>query len=150
MGERIYFDACCLNRPFDDKSIVRNRLEAEAFLVIMEKAKNGELIFIASEVLLLEIFRTKSEEKRKKVFSFMTHAAEMIEINDDIVKDARRILTLDIGPLDALHIACARHGRADVLLTTDDKFLKKGQKNQEELEILIDNPLDWIRNVGRR
>lgn len=29
---RIYLDVCCLNRPLDDLSIGRNRLEAEAVL----------------------------------------------------------------------------------------------------------------------
>jgi hypothetical protein len=29
---RLYLDNCCFNRPFDNQSIVRNRLETEAVL----------------------------------------------------------------------------------------------------------------------
>ena len=32
---KIYLDACCLNRPFDDQSQDRVRLEAEAILLIL-------------------------------------------------------------------------------------------------------------------
>ena len=34
---RIYLDNCCLNRPFDDQSKMRIRLEAEAVLFIQGK-----------------------------------------------------------------------------------------------------------------
>ncbi|MGH2585054.1 MAG: hypothetical protein ACRDJE_09075 [Dehalococcoidia bacterium] len=30
---RIYFDVCCLNRPFDDQRQERVRLETEALLI---------------------------------------------------------------------------------------------------------------------
>jgi len=32
---RLYLDVCCLNRPFDDQSQDRIRLEAEAVRVIL-------------------------------------------------------------------------------------------------------------------
>ena len=34
---RVYFDACCLNRPFDDQTQDRIRLESEAVLLIMSQ-----------------------------------------------------------------------------------------------------------------
>jgi hypothetical protein len=30
MNNRIYLDNCCFNRPYDDQTILRNYLEAEA------------------------------------------------------------------------------------------------------------------------
>jgi hypothetical protein len=33
----LYLDMCCLNRPFDDQSIDRNRLESEAVLAILRR-----------------------------------------------------------------------------------------------------------------
>ncbi|HPZ08922.1 MAG TPA: hypothetical protein PL110_12455 [Candidatus Eremiobacteraeota bacterium] len=32
---KIYLDTCCLNRPFDDQTQDRNRLEAEAIMIIL-------------------------------------------------------------------------------------------------------------------
>lgn len=38
---KIYFDNCALQRPLDDKSQTRIRLEAEAILSILEQCKAG-------------------------------------------------------------------------------------------------------------
>jgi hypothetical protein len=39
---RIYLDACCLNRPFDDQTQARIRLEAEAVLMILMECELSE------------------------------------------------------------------------------------------------------------
>jgi hypothetical protein len=36
---KIYLDNCCYNRPFDDLTIERNRLEAEAKMFIQSLIK---------------------------------------------------------------------------------------------------------------
>jgi len=39
---KIYLDACCLNRPFDEQSQERIRMEAEAVLIILNHLYNHE------------------------------------------------------------------------------------------------------------
>ena len=51
---RIYLDACCLNRPFDDQSQDRIRLESEAIVLILNRAERTELDWISSSVLVYE------------------------------------------------------------------------------------------------
>jgi len=38
---RLYLDNCCFNRPFDDQSKIKIKLEAEAKLFIQEHIKAG-------------------------------------------------------------------------------------------------------------
>lgn len=38
---KIYLDNCCFNRPFDDQSQIRVRLEAEAKLKIQADIQDG-------------------------------------------------------------------------------------------------------------
>lgn len=38
----IYLDVCCLNRPFDDQTQERIRLEAEAVRLILANCQTGE------------------------------------------------------------------------------------------------------------
>jgi hypothetical protein len=38
---KIYLDSCCFNRPFDDQSKLRIRLEAEAKFKIQEDVRSG-------------------------------------------------------------------------------------------------------------
>jgi hypothetical protein len=39
--------------------------------------------------------------------------------------------------------------QVDVLLTTDDKFLKKGIQNSDTLTVRIMNPVSWLQEVMR-
>src|ERR1039457_5994001 len=48
---KLYLDVCCLNRPFDDQSQNRVRLEAEAILSILEMAQSDKLEIISSDVI---------------------------------------------------------------------------------------------------
>jgi len=50
---------------------------------------------------------------------------------------------------DALHIACAEKATADVLLSTDDRLLRKEKTSQHSLRIKIDNPLTWLQKVAQ-
>ena len=45
---------------------------------------------------------------------------------------------------DALHLACAEEGGADVLLTTDDRFLRQAQRHGRVLTVQIENPVLWL------
>jgi len=38
---RIYLDACCLNRPFDDQTQLRIALETQAILAILSQCESG-------------------------------------------------------------------------------------------------------------
>ena len=54
---RIYLDTCSLQRPLDDQWPLRNRLEAEAVLSILDLVKAGHFELMASDVLIFEIAR---------------------------------------------------------------------------------------------
>ena len=48
---------------------------------------------------------------------------------------------------DALHIACAESGGADVLLTTDDKLLRRAIRFSAQLRVRVENPHTWLQEV---
>lgn len=54
---------------------------------------------------------------------------------------------LGIRTYDALHIACAEIGGADVFLSTDDKLVKAAKRNSEATNIKVENPLNWLQEV---
>ena len=47
----VYLDGCCWNRPFDDQSQSRVRLEAEAVLSILELADARKLEVAGSDIV---------------------------------------------------------------------------------------------------
>ena len=48
---------------------------------------------------------------------------------------------------DALHIACAESGSADVLLTTDDRMLRLAKRHSAQLQVYVENPYTWLQKV---
>jgi predicted nucleic acid-binding protein len=54
---------------------------------------------------------------------------------------------LGFRPLDALHLACAESGGADVLLTTDDRLRRLASRVSAQLRVRVENPLTWLEEV---
>jgi predicted nucleic acid-binding protein len=145
---QIYLDACCLNRPFDDQTQVRIRLEAEAVLMILARCETGDWEWIGSEALDWEIGQTPDPERLRRVRSLVAHAHHSIPIGPSEVERAQELETWGIAAYDALHLACAESGGAEVLLTTDDGLLRRSSARASELHVRVANPLTWLREVS--
>jgi predicted nucleic acid-binding protein len=110
---KIYLDACCWNRPFDDQSQNRVRLEAEAVLSILEMAKLGKLEIIGSDIIDDELLRMPDDERREKVELLLTLVSSHSSLTLAIERRAMEIMKSSITPLDALHLATAENEQAD-------------------------------------
>ncbi|MGK5093337.1 PIN domain-containing protein [Deltaproteobacteria bacterium TL4] len=119
-------DNCCLNRPFDDQTNFRIHLEAEAIKIILNLCEQIQWKRVISEVNLFEIANTLDMSKRKELELLITISNQCIEINDEIQNKAKEFESYGLKAFDALHLACA-NTEVDVLLTVDDKFLKKSK-----------------------
>ena len=73
---RIYLDVSCLNRPFDDQSQVRIRLEAEAVVLILERFDVGVWRQVSSGIAVIEIDAIADEERRVNVGRFLPEIVE--------------------------------------------------------------------------
>jgi len=47
------------------------------------------------------------------------------------------------GVFDALHLACLEAARVDVMLTTDDSFVRKASRGDGRPRVAVRNPLSW-------
>jgi hypothetical protein len=97
---KIYLDACCLNRPFDDQSQVRIHLESESILQIMDFVKKGNLTWMKNDILEYEIDSIEDIEKRNKIISFVKYSSKTIEINDEITSISKSYEKLGFGAMD--------------------------------------------------
>lgn len=141
----IYFDVCCLNRPFDDQTQDRIHLEAEAVLLILKHIELREWTWVSSEVVNFEIQQTPNPERSNQVQLLTRHASHVIELHETITQRAESLRQLGFKTYDALHLACAESAKASVFLTTDDNLLKQGKKEQSQLHVPVENPLDWLQ-----
>jgi predicted nucleic acid-binding protein len=137
---KLYLDNCCFNRPFDDQSIVRNRLETEARMHVQSQIQKGFYELIWSYILEYENSENPHPDRQVSTLKWKTVAQTHCAQTQSIVSRAKKLEAIGIRAKDALHIACAIESGADFMLSTDDKILNK---NIEEIRII--NPIDFVR-----
>lgn len=141
-------DNCSLQRPLDDKTQVRIRLEAEAITEFLLLCETGGIELISSEILEFEIARMLNP-KRKSLTTKMLALAELtVKLNNEIEVRAGRFEVDGFKPLDALHLATAEFGEVDFFCTCDDKFLRKA-KSRSDLKIKIVSPLELAEEITK-
>lgn len=145
---KIYLDVCCLNRPFDDQTQDRIHLESEAILSVLNYSRNLNWTVIGSEIIDIEISRMPDSEKKLEVGILASMHQSYIAIDRTLEIRASELTELGFKAFDALHIACAEKGKADVLLTTDDGLLSKAAQHGS-IKIEVKNPLEWVAEVIR-
>jgi hypothetical protein len=141
---KIYLDVCCLNRPFDDQTQNRIRLEAEAVLLILGQIQSGDWTWCSSEVVDDEITQTPDRKRRERLEQLVIHAHKSYAISEEDIARAKWLVRLGFSGMDALHLASAESKAVDIFLTTDDKLLKRAVKLAGQLQITVENPLSWI------
>ncbi len=145
--EKVYLDVNIYNRPFDDQSQVRIRLETIAIFSIMQKIKSKELLLIWSFIIDYENSINPHDDIRQEVKYLSTLSSETILPGDAIANKAKEFESMGIKPRDALHIACALEAGADYFLTCDDKLIKKAS---QIIGLKILNPIHFIEETEER
>lgn len=125
---RIYLDCCCLQRPLDDQTHPRIRVETEAVLAILASVQNGDNILLSSEALEYELSRIPDEERRNETMSLLSLAAERLVITEDMEVMADSFEANSISGMDSVHLAMASCSGADFFVTCDDKLLRKSRR----------------------
>ncbi|NEN94088.1 MAG: PIN domain-containing protein [Moorea sp. SIO1F2] len=143
----IYLDVCCLNRPFDDWRQDRIRLEGQTILDIFQRFYSEEWKLVSSEAIEAELNRMVNLDKLDRIRKLLRVAENKIILTDEIDKRSQEIEKLGFGLYDSFHIACAETAKVDVLLTTDDRLLKKAIKYSHLLKVKLDNPVTWLMNT---
>lgn len=152
---RVYLDTNIYCRPLDNQKDRRIHTETEAFLEIVNAAEKGQIAIISSDYVKFEIEQIQDTLKKKDVRGFemilsktnVTSSRELIILAQEFVSKCR------LGSLDALHLATACIGKADFMLTCDDKIidstvcieklaLAKGYR------LKVRNPISYIKEKG--
>ena len=143
---RIYLDACCLNRPFDDQTQPRIALETQAILTILSQCESGWKL-ITSAALVEELDQTPDLERLKNVKTILAIAKIKVISSQIIEGRSTELQKLGFSGYDATHIASAERSQADIFLTTDDRLIKKAQYNTQLIHVDIDNPVQWLIKI---
>ena len=141
---RVYLDNCTFNRPFDDQTQIRIRLETEAKLYIQERIRDGTLELVWSYILDYENTANPFEERRNTIQNWKVRALVDVDADLEILTKANTLRELGLRNKDALHLACSVAAKCDYFVTTDDEILRK-TVSFEEIKVI--DPLNFIRSI---
>jgi hypothetical protein len=137
----VYLDAGCPNRPFDDQSQPRVHLETKAVLIILARVKTREWKWLGSTVLDLEINQTAEPDRKARIKLLMNAIRRVVSVQLAEENRGKELSALGIPAIDALHLACAESGGADVFLATNDRLLHQATRLATHWRICVENPL---------
>ena len=124
---RIYLDNCCLQRPLDDQTQPRIRVETEAVFSVLAAVQAGELTLPGSEALEYEVSCIPDDGRQNEVRAVLTLATERLAVTDAVEVLAIALEQHGVGAMDAVHLALASIAKADFFCTCDDRLLRKAQ-----------------------
>jgi predicted nucleic acid-binding protein len=142
MDNRIYLDNCSFNRPYDDQTILRNYLEAEAKTYIQVQIINKTLELAWSYMMDYEIYFNPFENRKIQIQKWKNIARVNIQYSENNVLAAKEIRKQKVKIKDSIHIACAIEAGCKYYVTTDDKLLNKIIDN-----IIIVDPITFIKQL---
>lgn len=143
---RIYFDMCCLQRPIDDQTQLRVRIEAQAVLGILALCEDGQAELVASEALVFEIDANPEVVRRDFATQSIAKATQFVQTDASVKTRAQQFMAAGLQPLDALHLASAVEAQADFFCTCDDRFLKKARL-LNTLPTKVVSPLELVSEI---
>ncbi|MDR2748085.1 MAG: PIN domain-containing protein [Treponema sp.] len=141
----VYMDCCCLNRPADDQTQDKIRIETDAIIGILFKCFYGSWKLVGSDIVEYEIMKMPDSNKLDKALNLYSVKKENVELNDKIETRALEVQKYALKPLDSLHFASAEYKNVDVLLTVDKDFIKYSRKTNSSLR--VENPINWFMEV---
>ena len=125
---KVYLDACCLQRPMDDQTQPRIRVEAEAVLAVLSAVEGGGIQLIRSDALEFELARIPNQERREQAMEILNQAKMRTFCSDQVIALAEQLENTGVQAMDALHLALASLANADFFATCDDNLLRKGKQ----------------------
>jgi len=137
----------CLNRPFDDQTQPRIRLESEAVTIILESIEAGQCEHVASQMARVEIAATSDSVRRNRVLQLLPEA--IYEVTPEMLREAKALADAGLGAADAVHVAAAKALNADVFLTCDDRLIRRCRALGDRCPVRIENPVRWVEEVDR-
>jgi predicted nucleic acid-binding protein len=143
---RLYLDMCALKRPFDDQEQERVASDTRAVFAIEARIEHGLDELVWSTALTLENDADPDPEARLEVAKYARRAKSSHTLTPGIESRLRALATGGLRPLDATHVAFAEAAACNVLITCDDRLIRRAERAGSLIRVM--NPIEYLREVG--
>lgn len=133
-----------MNRPFDDQSQERVRVESEAELSILQRVQTGIDQWVGSDVLTEEMDQVLDEERRSALKAVALEVNEVVDVDRTVRVRATELMGLGFAEMDARHLSAAEKDNVDAFITVDDKLLRRASRYKDKLAVRVVTPISCI------
>ena len=145
---KIYLDMCVYNRPFDDQSDLRVKLETVACQIIFDRLQKGEVDLVWSFMLEFENELNPFTERKHEIVLLSRLAGQIVEPHRDILTKAEEVEKSGIKGNDAVHLACGLFSNCHYFVTCDDRVIRRSASL--DLGMVVCSPLEFIRKEATK
>lgn len=121
----LYLDTCAIQRPLDDRTQFRVRIEAEAVEAILHSIRRQEHRLATSAALRIETGRVSDPKRLIAAQAVLKLADVEAPFSSKTRELASTFEQQGLRSFDAVHLAFATAAHADFFCTTDDKLLRR-------------------------
>ena len=121
--------------------------EISAIETILGYLRIRQWHWITSEVIIFEVNRNPNVTQREHIKKLISNAHQYVSVGAMEELRSEQLESFGFKPLDALHIACAENANADILLTTDNRMLRRTKNYHFQLRVRVENPHIWLQEV---
>lgn len=143
---KVYLDSCTIQRPLDTFTVLRNKLEAEAVLGIIDYCDAGNLTLVSSEALVYEMEQNALAVRREHAGAMLTKAAVFVRVDDAVEERAAVLVSRGIKPMDAVHVALAEAAGVDCFCSCDDRLMRK-LRRIGAVHVKLASPLELVEEL---
>jgi len=115
---------------------------------ILRLLRAGTIEWLSSAALKAETANNPDTDRRYEVEVLLLQATHTIPLDREIIQRAQELEAGGYGAFDALHLSAAEAGKAGVLLTTDDRFIRRAARAVGLPRIRVLNPVEWLQEQG--
>lgn len=134
---------CVYNRPYDDQTDLKIKLETVACHIIFNRIQNNKFNLAWSFLLEFENELNPYSVRKNEIKIIANMAKYFIEPSQKILHQSEKIEQARIKGNDAVHLACALIGNCDFFISCDEKLIKRA--NTLNLGLEICDPIDFIK-----
>jgi hypothetical protein len=139
--KRPCIDVCTLSRPFDAQSMMRIRLETDAYYLILQAFQDAKYVMVVSPVHFEEACAISDPEERQQIVAVLETLGTMAECDVTATRArAEALHARKFGIADAAHVAFAE-AAVDFFISCDDRLVKKCRR--EEIALMAMNPVEF-------
>lgn len=137
----LYIDISTLCRPFDDQSLMRIRIETDAYYLILRALQETKYTMVVSPVHIEEANAISDTEERREILAVLETLGTAAKCDVAATRARAEFLhSRNFGIADAAHVAFAE-ATADVFITCDDRLARKCRR--EKVGVTTVNPVEF-------